>query len=114
MDDQIRLYFKATVIYHKTVEEDSSKVEDTSAIRHPPSDLTISVDGTHFHAHKHVITSRVPFFADSLKESIEDRMEISGVTAEAFEQFLGFIYTDKVPEAATVDLLAVADKVSRY
>lgn len=102
------------------------------------SDVTLSVGGREFQAHKAILagtidsigkslaypnlvclsTARSPVFAAMFEHEMEERKQnrvaITDVDHEVLKEMLRFIYTGKAPnlEKMADDLLAAADKVS--
>ncbi|CRL06634.1 CLUMA_CG019571, isoform A [Clunio marinus] len=81
------------------------------------SDFTIIVGEKSFKVHKNILAVnscvfRSMFNHTNFNENITNEMEVVDITAEAFEEFLDFIYNRTIPEKATnaMDLYAVAAK----
>ncbi|KAL6874008.1 hypothetical protein ACP4OV_014090 [Aristida adscensionis] len=90
------------------------------------ADVTFSVSGESFAAHKLVLAARSPVFMAEFFGGMEERsskcVEIGDMDAGVFKAMLGFIYTDTVPEleeeeepdqgavAMAQHLLAAADR----
>jgi hypothetical protein len=78
------------------------------------ADVEFSVNGKIFKAHKCVLAIQGIFLLELFEESDNEKVTISGVTAEIFETLLEYIYTVKEPEfndmATTKDILVAADK----
>ena len=80
------------------------------------TDVTFSIRGQELHAHKAVLATRSPIFsamfkADANKE-FPNKIEITDISYEAFEQMLKYMYTGDVDEIEAVaeELLAASDK----
>ncbi|XP_065204021.1 speckle-type POZ protein-like [Planococcus citri] len=78
-------------------------------------DVTFSVNGKNFGAHKYILAARSPVFEAMFKldmqESRLNEVNISDISCQVFEEFLQYIYTDKTPDQKVVkELLVVADK----
>ncbi|KAK7074227.1 hypothetical protein SK128_022163 [Halocaridina rubra] len=80
------------------------------------SDVTLSVAGREFQAHKAILAARSPvfaaMFAHEMEERKHNRVEIQDVDHEVLREMLRFIYTGKATnlEKMADDLLAAADK----
>jgi len=80
------------------------------------SDVTLSVNGHEFQAHKAILAARSPVFTAMFDHDMEERkhnrVEISDVDHEVLREMLHFIYTGKATnlEKMADDLLAAADK----
>lgn len=80
------------------------------------SDVTLSVSGREFQAHKAILAARSPVFAAMFEHEMEERkfnrVEIADVDHEVLREMLRFIYTGKAAnlEKMADDLLAAADK----
>ncbi|XP_021917438.1 speckle-type POZ protein B isoform X2 [Zootermopsis nevadensis] len=80
------------------------------------SDVTLSVSGREFQAHKAILAARSPVFAAMFEHEMEERkhnrVEITDVDHEVLREMLRFIYTGKAAnlEKMADDLLAAADK----
>ncbi|KAG7172252.1 roadkill-like [Homarus americanus] len=80
------------------------------------SDVTLSVSGREFQAHKAILAARSPvfaaMFAHEMEERKHNRVEIQDVDHEVLREMLRFIYTGKATnlEKMADDLLAAADK----
>ncbi|PNF43563.1 hypothetical protein B7P43_G03925 [Cryptotermes secundus] len=80
------------------------------------SDVTLSVSGREFQAHKAILAARSPVFAAMFENEMEERkhnrVEITDVDHEVLREMLRFIYTGKATnlEKMAGDLLAAADK----
>ncbi|KAG8330831.1 hypothetical protein J6590_054121 [Homalodisca vitripennis] len=80
------------------------------------SDVTLSVSGREFLAHKAILAARSPVFAAMFEHEMEERkhnrVAISDVDHEVLREMLRFIYTGKATnlEKMADDLLAAADK----
>ncbi|XP_053200921.1 protein roadkill-like [Panonychus citri] len=83
---------------------------------HRFSDVTLSVRGQEFLAHKAILAARSPvfeaMFQHNLEESKQNRVEITDMDQEVLGEMLKFIYTGKSTnlEKMADDLLAAADK----
>ena len=81
------------------------------------SDVTLSVGGREFQAHKALLAARSPVFAAMFEHEMEERkhnrVDITDVDHEVLREMLRFIYTGKTNnlEKMADDLLAAADKV---
>ncbi|GJM97716.1 hypothetical protein PR202_ga14665 [Eleusine coracana subsp. coracana] len=67
------------------------------------ADVTFTVSGETFAAHKNILAARSPvfmaeFFSHNMKERCSSRVKVKGVLAPVFNAMLHFIYTDTVPE----------------
>ena len=82
------------------------------------SDVTLSVGGREFQAHKALLAARSPVFAAMFEHEMEERkhnrVDITDVDHEVLREMLRFIYTGKTNNLDKMadDLLAAADKVS--
>lgn len=80
------------------------------------SDVTLSVGGRVFQAHKAVLAARSPVFSamfeHSMEESLKNHVEINDLDGEVLGEMLNYIYTGKAPNLKkTADqLLSAADK----
>ncbi|XP_076043127.1 BTB/POZ and MATH domain-containing protein rdx isoform X2 [Oratosquilla oratoria] len=80
------------------------------------SDVTLSVAGREFQAHKAILAARSPvfaaMFAHEMEERKHNRVEIQDVDHEVLREMLRFIYTGRAAnlEKMADDLLAAADK----
>lgn len=80
------------------------------------TDITFSINGKEFRAHKLLLVSRSPYFANLFQHDITlrllDYLELQDVRAEVFEQVLHFVYTDSIQnvEEFPEDLLIAANK----
>ncbi|XP_036672859.3 protein roadkill isoform X1 [Drosophila suzukii] len=80
------------------------------------SDVTLSVGGREFQAHKAILAARSDVFAAMFEHEMEERklnrVAITDVDHEVLKEMLRFIYTGKAPnlEKMADDLLAAADK----
>lgn len=80
------------------------------------SDVTLSVGGREFQAHKALLAARSPVFAAMFEHEMEERkhnrVDITDVDHEVLREMLRFIYTGKTNnlEKMADDLLAAADK----
>jgi len=93
-------------------------VRDVSSIFHDEknSDVLVRVDGQEFGCHKNVLSARSAVFKNMLAhntlETKTSIIDIKGITAEATEDMLKFIYTGTLPEdpiSQNIDLLHAAD-----
>ena len=82
------------------------------------SDVTLVVDGNHYHVHKNMLSTRSPVFDamfrhEDTKEAQEGRVVIEDVPKEEFEAFLKYLYLCEIPEKELVgeQLLMLADMV---
>ncbi|XP_065204072.1 speckle-type POZ protein-like [Planococcus citri] len=80
------------------------------------SDVTISVKGKNYPAHKLILAARSSvfkaMFRNDMQESQKNRIVINDIEEETFEEMLHYIYTGKVKnlEESAFELLSVADK----
>ncbi|KAK9686478.1 MATH domain [Popillia japonica] len=80
------------------------------------SDVTLSVAGREFQAHKSILAARSPVFQAMFEHEMEERkhnrVDITDVDHEVLREMLRFIYTGKASnlEKMADDLLAAADK----
>ncbi|XP_002735147.1 speckle-type POZ protein-like [Saccoglossus kowalevskii] len=80
------------------------------------SDVTLSVSGREYQAHKAILAARSPVFNAMFEHEMEEkklnRVEITDVDHEVLREMLRFIYTGKAPnlEKMADDLLSAADK----
>uniref|UniRef100_A0A0A9WJ35 Protein roadkill n=1 Tax=Lygus hesperus TaxID=30085 RepID=A0A0A9WJ35_LYGHE len=80
------------------------------------SDVTLSVNGREFQAHKAILAARSPVFAAMFEHEMEERklnrVAITDVEQEVLKEMLRFIYTGRAAnlERMADDLLAAADK----
>ena len=69
---------------------------------HAGADVTFSVSGESFAAHKIILAARSPVFMaeffGGVQEKTSGRVEIQEMEPSVFAAMLGFIYTDAVPE----------------
>ncbi|XP_065203933.1 speckle-type POZ protein-like [Planococcus citri] len=85
---------------------------------HDFTDFTISVQGKDYPVHKIILASCSDYFAkmfkSGMKETAENRVEITDVDEVVMGKILSFIYTGKCENASTdnsvYDLIAAADK----
>ena len=82
------------------------------------SDFTIIIKAKEFKVHKSVLSARSPvfnqMFLSSMKEATDNKVELTDVEPNTFEQLLGFIYSAHIPEDLdfyAMDLFVAADKV---
>lgn len=63
------------------------------------SDIIVSVEGRRFHLHRVILQVRSQFFDALLRGGWKDKEDasIQGWTAQTFERFLPFLYTDTLP-----------------
>ncbi|XP_065214348.1 speckle-type POZ protein-like [Planococcus citri] len=79
-------------------------------------DVTICVKGEEFKAYKGILSARSAvfkaMFQHGMKESQNNRVEITDVEPEAFRELLRYVYTGnlKSTETVTLDLLVAANK----
>ncbi|XP_065204217.1 speckle-type POZ protein-like [Planococcus citri] len=78
-------------------------------------DVTFVVDGKNFGAHKSILAACSPVFEAMFKHDMQEnrsnKVNISDIRSEVFEEFLQFMYTDKTPNCKLVtELFVVADK----
>ncbi|XP_065214359.1 speckle-type POZ protein B-like [Planococcus citri] len=80
-------------------------------------DVTLSVNGQQFKAHKGILAARCSvfkaMFKHRMREAKSSRVEITDIKPDVFRELLHYIYTGKVKymETATfMDLLVAADK----
>lgn len=82
------------------------------------SDVTLSVDGEIFKAHKCILASKSLVFAamfeHPMKEKVDNEVEIKEIDHRVFRELLRFIYAGRVNEIENVadGLLAAADRYS--
>ena len=80
------------------------------------SDVTLSVNGTEFQAHKNILAARSPVFAAMFEHDMEEKqsgkVEIHDFDGDVIKEMLLFIYTGKVLNLDKMadELLAAADK----
>ncbi|XP_008546874.1 speckle-type POZ protein isoform X2 [Microplitis demolitor] len=80
------------------------------------SDVTLTVCGNEFRAHKAILAARSPVFSAMFEHEMEERkqnrVDITDVDYEVLKEMLRFIYTGKATnlEKMADDLLAAADK----
>ncbi|XP_076229362.1 BTB/POZ and MATH domain-containing protein rdx isoform X5 [Nomia melanderi] len=80
------------------------------------SDVTLTVCGREFQAHKAILAARSPVFSAMFEHEMEERkqnrVDITDVDHEVLREMLRFIYTGKAAnlEKMADDLLAAADK----
>ncbi|XP_065209108.1 speckle-type POZ protein-like [Planococcus citri] len=80
------------------------------------SDVTISVDGKNYPAHKLILAARSSvfkaMFKNDMRESQKNHITITDMEKETFEEMLHYIYSGKVRnlEKSAFELLLVADK----
>ncbi|XP_065205353.1 speckle-type POZ protein-like isoform X2 [Planococcus citri] len=80
------------------------------------ADVTLSVDGQEFPAHKVILSARCPVFAamfkHDMKENGQNRIDIEDMNAETVVEFLKYVYTGKCDNLKNIaeGLLAAADK----
>ncbi len=82
------------------------------------SDVTLSVGGLQFRAHKSILSARSPVFAAMFehptKEKLTDFVDIPDTETEAFQEVLRYIYTGRVSSTRMEEmpdrLMAAADK----
>lgn len=80
------------------------------------SDVTISVSGKEFKAHKAILAARSPvfaaMFAHDLEEKKQNRVEIQDMNVDVMKEMLRFIYTGRTAnlEKTAIELLAAADR----
>ncbi|CAK0830198.1 unnamed protein product [Prorocentrum cordatum] len=69
------------------------------------TDITVTVEGRGFRLHRFILQVRSPFFDALLRGGWKDREDasIQGWTAQAFERFLPFLYSDTLPRPAFED-----------
>lgn len=139
MADSVNVSGQSNVVQFKVPEcklsEDLGNLFDNEKF----SDVTLSVGGREFQAHKAILagkimtkikhgtlftlkfsywTARSPVFAAMFEHEMEERKQnrvaITDVDHEVLKEMLRFIYTGKAPnlEKMADDLLAAADKVS--
>ncbi|KAK2718166.1 hypothetical protein QYM36_005470 [Artemia franciscana] len=77
------------------------------------SDVTLSVGGKEFQAHKAILAARSPVFAAMFEHEMEERRcNRANVESVVFREMLSFVYTGKATclDRMADDLLAAADK----
>src|SRR5699024_6528915 len=96
-----------TVTENQTLEDYSSLLKSGKL-----SDVTLSVGGRNFRAHKSILSARSIVFAamfeHETKENQENMVEIPDIDSDVFEEFLQFIYTGKVI------VLSCAENISKF
>ena len=82
------------------------------------SDVVLVVGGREFHAHKLILTAHSPVFAamfehEDTKEAKENKVTITDIDADVFEELLCCIYSANavVKDYCAVELFVAADKV---
>ncbi|XP_065207910.1 speckle-type POZ protein-like B [Planococcus citri] len=78
-------------------------------------DVTFVVGGKNFGVHRSILAARSPVFEAMFKHDLQEnrlnKVNISDIRSEVFEEFLLFMYTDKTPNREIVtELFVVADK----
>ncbi|XP_065207183.1 speckle-type POZ protein B-like isoform X2 [Planococcus citri] len=78
-------------------------------------DVKFSLDGKNFGAHKLILSARSPVFAAMFKHNMLENqlneVKISDINPEVFEEFLRFLYSDKISDLRMArDLLVAAEK----
>lgn len=105
--------------YQKLTENpDGTLLQDFSDLLHTGrlSDVTISVQGHSFQAHKLLLAARSPVFAAMFEHDMKERevgaVEVVDVDREVFAELLRYIYTDRVAslDQVALRLLSAADK----
>ena len=84
----------------------------------PLSDITFSIGGRKFTAHKNILSMRSPVFAAMFhhptKEALSNKVNVDEIDPDVFQEVLRFIYTGKTQSTAlnkmAPGLLAAADK----
>ena len=82
------------------------------------SDVTFTVRGNRFEAHKNILSARSKVFAAMFDHPSKEKktriVDVTDIEPDVFEELLHYIYTGKVPskqmEEVAVELLAAADK----
>ncbi|EFX78801.1 hypothetical protein DAPPUDRAFT_53148 [Daphnia pulex] len=82
------------------------------------SDVTFTVRGCKFEAHKAILSARSPVFAamfdHETAENLSHQVKINDVDPEVFQELLRFVYTGRIPaikmKTLTTGLLAAAGK----
>lgn len=80
------------------------------------SDVIISAKGKEFHAHKAILAARSPMFkgmfSHDMRESKQNRVEVTDIEPDVLEEMLRFIYTGKSPnlDKMAEDLISAANK----
>ena len=82
------------------------------------ADVVFHVGGKVFHAHKNILSARSPVFAamfeHNMKEKKDNRVDITDIEGNIFEELLKFIYTDEISASMhqfAKELLSAGDKV---
>ncbi|KAJ1520319.1 hypothetical protein ONE63_004518 [Megalurothrips usitatus] len=79
-------------------------------------DVVFVADGREFHAHKAVVSARSAvfhsMFGSTFLEARDGRAVIEGVSANAFDKFLEFLYLDHISDwgELELELLQLADR----
>lgn len=90
---------------------------NASLINGKLADVTLVAQGREFRAHKAILGARSPVFEamfdNEMLEKKENRVEITDVQVEVFEELLRFIYTGKANsiERFAQELLVLSDRV---
>ncbi|XP_065223987.1 speckle-type POZ protein-like [Planococcus citri] len=75
-------------------------------------DVTFSLNGENFGAHKIILAARSPVFAAMFKHDMQEnrlnKVDIPDMKPEVFKAFLQYLYTDKTPHPGMVRELLVA------
>ncbi|XP_065207987.1 speckle-type POZ protein-like [Planococcus citri] len=95
-----------------------SKSLERSLLNQDLIDVTFSLNGENFGAHKIILAARSPVFAAMFKHDMEEnrlnKVDIPDMKPEVFKAFLLYLYTDKTPDPAdpgmVCDLLVAAEK----
>ncbi|XP_008545839.2 speckle-type POZ protein isoform X1 [Microplitis demolitor] len=78
------------------------------------SDVILVVRDEEFQAHKSILKVRSPvfraMFTANIKPNTKDRIKLPDMDPVIFNSILEFIYTDKVPDVITEELLDAAEK----
>ncbi|XP_055947121.1 speckle-type POZ protein B-like [Argiope bruennichi] len=73
------------------------------------TDLIIAVDEHEFHVHKAILSARSDVFSNMLnprfRENSLDRIEIGDISKEGVQEMLHFIYTGRMTDEVTEDVL---------
>ncbi|KAG5670678.1 hypothetical protein PVAND_000926 [Polypedilum vanderplanki] len=77
-------------------------------------DFTIFVNGEKFKAHKLVLASRSPVFAETIQSDIHaEYLNLNDISCEIFREILNFIYTDEFPKSDDIDFVKIFIAASR-
>ena len=98
----LRLAVQPTIGNLSALQEDLGKLLGDTAL----ADVTFTVDGQRFHAHRCVLVVRSPYFKALIESGLQEEASraagkdivIKEVSAGAFRVLLRFVYTHKLPE----------------